>query len=168
MGIEPSTPLNGGRGFAKAFDNIGWKWFQQRYRVAPYSVSPCDMSIPTLEVSSSSSEFQEPRVVNSFLVTGAAPVTSNRKVFEERFDAALPGAVTYNTFSAVSNLVELARVALVRPTLDDCELFCSCRKIWVHLRQNSKRVPTSVFPTNRIPTCFKLLDGPFRTDWVDH
>ena len=44
-------------------------------------------------------------------------------MLEERFDDTLPGAVTYNTFSAGSNLLEKARVALVRPTLDDCELF---------------------------------------------
>ena len=43
---------------------------------------------------------------------------------EKRFDDTLSGAVTYNTFFDVSNLIEKkTHVAHVRPTLDDCELF---------------------------------------------
>ena len=30
LAIEPSAPLNEGRGFAKVFDNTGWKCFQKR------------------------------------------------------------------------------------------------------------------------------------------
>ena len=123
---EPTTPLNDGRGFANVFASTGRKCFQQRPRVVPpTSVSPVrHIPMPNFSLVGRSSECGVHARVSSYVsVSGVTSNTSNTKVFEELFNDTLPGAVTYNTFAAVSTLVEKVRIALVRLVIDDDELF---------------------------------------------